>query len=153
MLSWFSPLLEAGSPAPEFSLPDEQGRGVALAELLRRGPVVLVFYPMDETPVCRGQLCEIRDVWGEFESGGVAVLGINPGSAASHAKFRGKHGFPFPLLVDRGQKVARLYHANGLVLRRSVYAVGRDGRILFAERGKPHPSRILAAITAPASPP
>ncbi len=151
MLSWFSALLPVGAPAPDFVLRDDSGQPVSLAERRTKGPVVLVFYPIDETPVCRAQLCEIRDNWGEFQRQGIAVFGVNPGSAASHTKFRRNHNFPFPLLVDEGQNVARLYHANGLVIRRTVYAVGRDGRIAFAERGKPHPSRVLAAITGQSS--
>ncbi len=146
MLSWFSDPLPVGAPAPDFKLRDDAGQTVSLAETRARGPVVLVFYPMDETPVCRAQLCEMRDNWKEFQARGIAVFGVNPGSAASHTKFREKHSFPFPLLVDDGQKVAKLYHANGLVLRRTVYAVGRDGRIVFVERGKPAPARVLKAL-------
>lgn len=147
MLSWFSRLLPVGAEAPDFTLADDSGRPARLSDWTERGPVVLVFYPMDETPVCRTQLCELRDTWNEIQRRGVAVFGVNPGSAASHAKFRRKHNFPFPLLVDRGKKVARLYGANGLVLRRTVYGINPQGRIVFAERGKPAPSSILAALT------
>ena len=149
MLSWFAALLSLGSPAPDFTLPDDSGGRVRLADWLSRGPVVLVFYPMDETPGCTTQLCEIRDHWSEFQKRGVAVFGVNPGSAPSHAKFRQNHQFPFPLLVDEERKVAKLYNAAGvLIIRRTVYGIGKDGRIVFAERGKPEPSRILAALTA-----
>ena len=148
MLSWFAALLSLGSPAPDFTLPDDSGGRVRLADWLSRGPVVLVFYPMDETPGCTTQLCEIRDHWSEFQKRGVAVFGVNPGSATSHAQFRKNRSLPFPLLVDDGKKVAVLYGANGIVPRRTVYAVGQDGRIAFAERGKPVPSKVLAALTA-----
>jgi len=146
MLSWFAALLSLGSPAPEFTLMDDSGRAVRLEEWRKRGPVVLVFYPMDETPGCRTQLCEIRDHWKEFEQQGVAVFGVNPGSASSHTKFRKKHGFPFPLLVDEGKKVAKLYGADGIVPRRTVYGIDREGRIAFAERGKPTPAKVLGAL-------
>lgn len=151
MLSLFAGLLSVGTPAPDFTLRDDGGNSVRLADFRGRTPVVLVFYPMDDTPVCRKQLCEFRDQWDEFKRRGVAVLGVNPGSAASHAKFRRNHSFPFPLLVDEGKKVARLYGASGLIVRRSVYGIGQDGRIVFAERGKPEPSRVLAALTAQSS--
>jgi peroxiredoxin Q/BCP len=148
MLSWFAPLLSLGQPAPDFTLPDDAGRAVQLSEHRGRNAVVLVFYPMDETPGCRAQLCEIRDRWTDFERQGIAVYGVNPGSAASHAKFRAKHWYPFPLLVDKGQRVAQAYGAKGLVPRRTVYGIDLKGRVAFAERGKPAPDRVLAAITA-----
>ena len=149
MLSWFAALLTLGTPAPDFHVLDDAGNRVRLSEWLAKGPVVLVFYPMDETPGCRAQLCEIRDHWSEFQKRGVAVFGVNPGSAASHTKFRKNQGYPFPLLVDEGKKVAVLYGANGIVPRRTVYGIGRDGRIAFAERGKPTPAQVLAVLTGP----
>ena len=150
MLSWLAPLLEVGQEAPDFTLPDDAGGAVRLSEHRGRSAVVLVFYPMDETPGCRAQLCEIRDQWQDFAGRGVAVYGVNPGSAASHARFRAHHQYPFPLLVDSGKKVAARYGAAGLVPRRTVYAIDRNGRIAFAERGKPAPARVVAAITAAA---
>ena len=148
MLSWFAALLSLGSPAPDFTLNDDTGARVKLSEWLAKGPVVLVFYPMDETPGCTKQLCEIRDHWSEFQQKGVAVFGVNPGSAASHAKFRKNQSYPFPLLVDEGKKVAAAYGASGIVPRRTVYGIAQDGRIAFAERGKPVPAKVLAALTA-----
>lgn len=65
-----------------------------------------------------------------------------------HATFRAKHQFPFPLLIDRGQEVARLYHANGLIVKRTVYLLGPDGVIRFARRGMPSPAEVLAAAPA-----
>lgn len=144
MWSWFADLLPPGTDAPDFTLRDDSGRAVHLAAC--GAPVVLIFYPMDETPGCRAQLCELRDHWDQFRGRGVAVFGVNPGSAESHAKFRANHRFPFPLLVDAGKRVARLYGANGLVPRRTVYAVDAARRIVFAARGKPDPARILTAI-------
>jgi thioredoxin-dependent peroxiredoxin len=73
----------------------------------------------------------------------VHVFGVNPQSAASHENFREKYHFPFPLLVDRGQKVASLYHANGLIVKRTVYRIGPDGIIRFARRGMPDPREVL----------
>jgi peroxiredoxin Q/BCP len=74
---------------------------------------------------------------------------VNPRPPQSHAKFRAKFQFPFPLLVDRGQKVAKLYHANSpIVVKRTVYLIGPDGAIRFAQRGMPGPKEVLAAAPA-----
>jgi peroxiredoxin Q/BCP len=144
MLSWlFSDPLPAGAPAPDFSLPDDSGRMVTLSAMRGRS-VVLVFYPGDDTPGCTKQLCEFRDSWNAASSRNVAVFGVNPQNAQSHTKFRDKFSFPFPILVDRGQKVAALYHANGLIVKRTVYLIGPDGAIRFSRRGKPSPQEVLA---------
>ena len=144
MLTWlFSSPLPAGTPAPDFTLPDESGRMVALSALRGRD-VVLVFYPGDDTPGCTRQLCEFRDGWESARARGVEIFGINPWSAEKHAKFRRKFGLPFPLLVDRGQKVGALYHTRGLFVKRTVYRIGPDGVIRFARRGSPAPAEVLA---------
>lgn len=145
MFSWlFSDPLPVGSNAPDFSLPDDSGRDVILSKLHGRN-VVLVFYPGDDTPGCTRQLCAFRDNWSTAAARGVEVFGVNPQGAGKHASFRRKFNFPFPLLVDRGQKVAALYHANGLIVKRTVYLIGPDGKIRFARRGMPAPSEVLAA--------
>ena len=145
MLSWlFSDPLAVGGDAPDFSLPDDGGRTVTLSALRGRY-VVLVFYPGDDTPGCTQQLCQFRDGWTQAIAGDVEVFGINPQNARKHADFRRKFQFPFPLLVDRGQKVAEAYHAKGLIVKRTVYLIGRDGKILFARRGMPSPGEVLAA--------
>jgi len=144
MFSWLiSDPLAVGSEAPDFSLPDDQGNVVSL-HALRGRSVVLVWYPGDDTSVCRKQLCELRDEWGELGKRGIAVYGVNPQSAESHAKFRAKFSFPFPLLVDGGQKVGQLYHTHGIVAKRTVYVIGPDGRIRYAKRGKPGVEELLA---------
>ena len=74
---------------------------------------------------------------------GVEVLGVNPGTAKSHESFRAKYHFPFPLLVDQGQKVTALYHANGLFVKRTVYRIDPEGIIRFAQRGMPPPREVL----------
>ena len=143
MFAWlFSDPLPAGTLAPDFSLPDDSG-GVVKLSGLRGSTVVLVFYPGDDTPGCTKQLCQFRDHWSEARARGVEVFGVNPGSARSHGKFREKFRFPFPLLVDQGQKVAALYHANGLIVKRTVYRIGPDGVIRFARRGMPDPEEVL----------
>ena len=85
----------------------------------------------------------MRDNWGEAVARGVEVFGVNPGSGRSHEAFRRKNHFPFPLLVDAGQKVAALYHANGLFVKRTVYRIDGEGVIRFAKRGMPAPREVL----------
>jgi peroxiredoxin Q/BCP len=144
MFSWlFSSPLNPGTSAPDFTLPDDSGGSVTLSA--RRGKrVVLVFYPGDDTPGCTRQLCQFRDQWGQAAALGVEVFGVNPQNARKHSNFRRKFQFPFPLLVDQGQKVAKAYHANGPMVKRTVYLIGRDGKILFARRGMPAPGEVLA---------
>jgi len=145
MFAWlFSTPLSAGTLAPDFTLPDDSGRRVTLSSL-RGKNVVLVFYPGDDTPGCTRQLCQFRDDWADARQRSVEVFGVNPQSAQKHRKFRGKLNFPFPLLVDQGQQVAALYKANGPIVKRTVYLIGPDGKILFARRGMPNPTEVLAA--------
>lgn len=137
--------LPVGSPAPEFRALDQDGGEVTLASL-KGHPFVLVFYPGDDTPTCTAQLCELRDHWAVLKQRGIKVFGVNGRSASSHRRFRGKFSFPFPLIVDRGGKVAARFNAGGWIVRRTVYAVDANGTIRFAERGKPSPDRILASL-------
>lgn len=145
MLDWlFSKPLPPGEPAPDFSLPDQDGNTVSLASL-RGHNVVLVFYPGDDTTVCRRQLCEFRDRWTRAAEKNTLVFGVNPQNAKSHDRFRAKSNLPFPLLVDAGQKVGELYRTRGLIVKRTVYLIGPDGVIRYASRGTPAPDEVLAA--------
>jgi peroxiredoxin Q/BCP len=144
MFSWlWSDPLPAGCAAPDFSLPDESGRPVGLAGLRGRN-VVLVFYPGDDTPGCTTQLCQFRDEWKEAQARGVEIFGVNPQNARKHGEFRRKYGFPFPILVDRGQKVGAMYRTKGLIVKRTVYLIGPDGVIRFSRRGMPPPHEVLS---------
>jgi peroxiredoxin Q/BCP len=144
MLSWlFSDPLPVGEVAPDFALPDQDGNTVSLTGLSGKN-VVLVFYPADETFVCTKQLCEFRDSWASAQQKDAVVLGVNPAGAQRHADFRSHHQLPFPLLVDSGQQVASSYHANGLIVKRTVYLIGKSGKIRYARRGKPDPQEVLA---------
>jgi len=145
MLSWlFSDPLPVGQDAPEFMLRDQDGKPVALAAL-RGKNVVLVFYPADETTLCTKQLCEFRDNWALAQSKDTIVLGINPAGEAKHARFRANHSFPFPLLADPGQRVGARYRTKGLIVKRTVYLIGKSGKIRYSKRGKPAPAEVLAA--------
>ena len=145
MLSWlFSDPLPAGAPAPDFTALDDSGRPVTLSALRGRN-VVLVFYPGDDTPGCTKQLCQFRDDWSQAAARHIEVFGINPQNAQKHRRFRDKYHFPFPLLIDPGQKIGALYHTNGLIVKRTVYLIGPDGTIRFSRRGMPAPKEVLAA--------
>jgi peroxiredoxin Q/BCP len=144
MFDWlFSEPLPVATQAPEFSVADDSGATVTLSEL-RGKNVVLVFYPGDDTPTCTKQLCEFRDRWEQAKTRNVVVYGVNPRGVVSHKNFRQKYKLPFPLLIDKGQKVGKLYNASGLIVKRTVYLIGPDGVIRYAQRGKPSPEEVLA---------
>jgi peroxiredoxin Q/BCP len=136
MFGWLESTLAVGTDAPPFLLPDENGQIFAL-NLNRNKMVVLIFYPADDTMVCTQQLCAMQDNLARLKDHNILPVGINPGAAESHRKFKAKHGYEFPLLVDAGKRVAKLYKCAGPVVRRTVYLVGRDGKIKFAQRGNP----------------
>ena len=143
MIGLFSQPLAVGTPAPDFTLPDQDGNVVTLAGLRGRN-VVLVFYPADDTTICTAQLCEFRDRWPLVQQKNAVVFGVNPGK--KHAQFRDKYQLPFPLLYDKRQKMGAAYRAKGLVVpRRTVYLIGTDGTIRYARRGKPELEEVLAA--------
>ena len=142
-----SDMLKTGEAAPDFTLKDANGKTVTLSGFRGKKNVVLVFYPMDNTPGCTKQLCTIRDDWSMFEKADAQVFGVNPGDAKSHQKFSGKFDFPFPLLIDEDKKVTVDYGAKGLMMtKRTVYGIDKDGKIAFAERGMPSSETILKAF-------
>jgi peroxiredoxin Q/BCP len=140
-----------GSKAPAFSLQDQEGKTITLDSALSTGPVVLIFYPGDQTPGCTIQLCAIRDDWNDFEKVGIHVFGINPSDTSSHAAFAKKHDLPFPLLVDKDRRVAHAYGAEQNILitkivRRTVVGIDTDGRIILYRQGLPRTNEILKAM-------
>jgi peroxiredoxin Q/BCP len=128
--------LPVGSEAPLFEAVDDAGAVVSLAAHRGR-PVVLLFYPGDDTPTCTRQLCALRDSYEPLVNAGAAVFGVNPRSAKSHRAFRQKYGFQFPLIVDEGRRIAHAYRCGRLIVTRTVYAISTEGRIVFAGRGQP----------------
>jgi thioredoxin-dependent peroxiredoxin len=82
-----------------------------------------------------------------LEARGVEIFGVNPAGQGKHAQFRARFRLPFPLLVDSGRRIATQYRANGLIIRRTVYLIGPDGTIRFAQRGMPSPAEVLAAVS------
>jgi peroxiredoxin Q/BCP len=149
MLDWlFSAPLAVGTTAPLFQLFNDRGEVVQLGDYRGKKNVILIFYPADDTRICTQQACEMRDNWAAVTSRDAIVFGVNPGGSDSHRRFREKHQLPFDLLIDEGKRVAAKYNAGGLIVNRTVYVIGKDGRILFAKRGKPSPNEVLAAIDA-----
>src|SRR6185295_19615928 len=102
--------LEEGTKAPSFTLEADDGSKVKLADL-KGSPVVLYFYPKDDTPGCTKEACSFRDRSAELKKRGAVVLGVSPDDVASHVKFRDKFHLNFPLLADVGHKVAETYGA------------------------------------------
>ena len=121
---------DVGDQAPDFALPSTAGE-IRLSTLLARGPVLLVFYPGDDTPVCTKQLCNYRDNLEVFGQLGVQVVAINHQSVDSHRAFAEKHKLPFPVVADSGGAVCREYGALNFLgmAKRALVLVGRDGRI------------------------
>lgn len=149
--------LSSGIPAPEFALPDETGVIRSLSEF-RGHPVILYFYPEDDTPGCTKEACNFRDDYGQYTDAGVTILGVSPDSPKSHAKFKAKFGLPFPLLADAGHKICDLYAAWGLKtfmgreftgVLRTTYLIDEQGKIAHVfENVKPaeHSREILAGL-------
>jgi peroxiredoxin Q/BCP len=151
------PLVEEGKPAPDFTLRSDAGEDVSLSSL-KGSPVVLYFYPRDDTPGCTAQACGIRDAWGEFERRGAVVLGVSPDDEASHGKFREKYELPFTLLADPDHEVAQEYGVwvektsygkTSMGIERSTFVIDADGTVAkVMRRVKPdtHADEVLAAL-------
>jgi peroxiredoxin len=131
-------MIEAGQPAPGFTLPDQDGNEVSLSDFRGR-TVVLVFYPLDFSPVCTDQLSVYQQELGDFESKGAQLLGISVDSAYSHKAFQAKLGLTMPLLADFHPKgeVARAYgvwNEKRGTARRALVMVGPEGDVAWAYR-------------------
>jgi peroxiredoxin Q/BCP len=129
---------EVGEAAPDFELDSTEGR-IRLSDRLSRGPVLLVFYPGDDTPVCTRQLCDYRDNLEVFSSVGVQVLALNAQSLGSHGAFAKKHELPFPLLSDPNRVACRAYGASGLMgmTKRALFLIDRDGTVRYRHTDLP----------------
>jgi peroxiredoxin Q/BCP len=150
-------MVTEGSAAPDFSLMSDSGDEIRLSQL-RGQPVVLFFYPKDDTPGCTAQACGIRDVWGEFERKGAVVLGVSPDSPKKHVKFREKYHLPFTLLSDETHDVAEqygtwveksMYGKKYMGMERSTFVIDADGNVAkIMRKVKPseHADDVLAAL-------
>ena len=119
-------MLKPGERAPEFALPDQDGRERSLTSLLGDGPLILYFYPADFTPGCTAEACTLRDLHTEIQRAGLRVVGVSPQASESHRRFREKYTLPFTLLSDLDKTVIKMYDVNGplgIGVRRATYLV------------------------------
>jgi len=149
--------IQSGIPAPEFSLPDENGTIRRLSDFRGR-VVVLYFYPKDDTPGCTTEACNFRDDYSTYVEADVVILGVSPDQPKSHTRFKEKYSLPFPLLADDGHTVCEQYGVWGpkkLMGRayegvlRTTFLIDRNGKIArIFEKVKPseHSAEVLAAI-------
>jgi peroxiredoxin Q/BCP len=150
-------VVDEGKLAPDFELQSDTGEMVRLSDL-RGKPVVLYFYPKDDTPGCTKQAVGIRDAWDDFRERGAAVFGVSPDGEASHAKFKQKYHLPFTLLADPDHRVAEEYGFWGersfagkkyMGIERSTVVIASDGTVARVfRRVKPveHAEQVLAAL-------
>ena len=151
--------LEAGDAAPGFTLPDQDENPVSLADYAG-SPVVVYFYPADDTPGCTKEACQFNDSLRAFQRARVAVVGISPDGATKHTRFREKYGLRFPLLSDPDHTAMSAYGAWGektlygkktVGTIRSTFLVGADGKVeraWYNVRADGHPAKVLEAVGA-----
>ncbi|MGZ4352505.1 MAG: thioredoxin-dependent thiol peroxidase [Gaiellaceae bacterium] len=149
-------MVEEGKPAPDFELATDAGETVKLSDF-RGKPVVLYFYPKDDTPGCTAQACAIRDAWSDFADRAV-VLGVSPDDESSHVRFKEKYELPFTLLADTGHEVAEaydvwkersMYGKTFMGIERSTFVIDREGNVAREFRKvKPdeHAGLVLEAL-------
>jgi peroxiredoxin Q/BCP len=147
-------VIEEGTPAPDFELQSDTGETIRLSDL-RGKPVVLYFYPKDDTPGCTAEACEFRDAYDAYRERGAEILGVSPDTVASHQKFKSKYGLPFTLLADPEHKTAEDYGVWGerkfagkkyLGINRSTFVIDNEGKVARAMLGiKPagHAAAVL----------
>jgi peroxiredoxin Q/BCP len=149
--------LEPGTKAPDFTLATDDGTKLKLSEL-RGSPVVLYFYPKDDTPGCTKEACAFRDASKDLTKLGARVLGVSPDDVKSHGKFRDKFKLNFPLLADLDHKIAEKYGAwreknmygkKSMGIARSTYLIDKEGkiaRVWKAVKVDGHDAAVLAAL-------
>jgi peroxiredoxin Q/BCP len=128
-------VITEGEPAPDFTLTSDAGEEVSLSDF-RGAPVVLYFYPKDDTPGCTAQASGIRDAYGDFERAGAVVLGVSPDTVQRHVKFKDKYGLPFTLLADPEHEVAERYGVWGekRYMGRTYWGVDRSTFLIAPDR-------------------
>jgi peroxiredoxin Q/BCP len=152
-------VVREGKPAPDFTLASDTGEQLSLSDFRGR-PVVLYFYPKDDTPGCTTQARGIRDAYREFEQAGAVVLGISPDSVKRHVKFKEKYGLPFTLLADTEHEVAERYGVWGekrfmgktfLGVSRSTFVIAPNGtvaKVMHNVKPATHADDVLAALAS-----
>jgi thioredoxin-dependent peroxiredoxin len=152
-------MLKPGVEAPDFSLPDQDGRTRRLVDLIEGNPLILYFYPADFTPGCTREACDLRDLHARILASGLRVVGISPQSPESHRRFRAEHALPFVLLSDEGKVAIKAYGVDGplgIGVRRATFLIDAGRRITDAVLadlmiGK-HQAFVERAIAARAGP-
>ena len=149
--------LAAGDKAPSFTLPDQDGKDVSLADFAGN-PVVVYFYPKDDTPGCTKEACQFNDNLRAFSKAKVPVVGISADSAEKHQAFRSKYGLKFSLLTDKDHSVGEAYGAWGektlygkksIGVIRSTFLIGPDGKVLrpwYHVKADGHADKVLAEL-------
>ena len=150
-------MLQVGSKAPDFSLPDQNNQTINLADFSGRH-LILYFYPKDNTPGCTKEACGFRDSWDQFNKAGISVVGVSKDSHKSHAKFADKYNLPFTLLSDEDAKVCSAYEAYApkkfmgrefMGVLRVTYVIDPQGKIALAfpkVTPSDHATKILEAV-------
>ena len=149
--------IKEGTPAQQFSLPDETGTVRSLSDFAGQ-TIVLYFYPKDDTPGCTTQACNFRDDYSAYEQAGVTILGVSPDSPKSHTKFKEKFNLPFSLLADEQHELCEQFGVWGpkkfmgreyMGVSRTTFVIGPDGIVKKVfENVKPaeHSAEVLAAV-------
>ena len=146
--------LKAGQAAPDFELPDQQGKTVRLSQYRGKRAVVVYFYPKDDTSGCTAEACGFRDEFSEFQNADAEIIGISDDSTESHAKFATRYSLPFTLLSDKGGKVRKLYGVKktlGIIPGRVTFVIDREGivRHVFSSQTafRKHVTEALAGLS------
>ena len=146
-------MLEVGSRAPEFVLPNDEGGETSLSDLLQDGPLILYFYPADFTPGCTKEACSIRDIHNDIQSVGLQVAGISPQDEDSHRRFREQHDLPFTLLSDPEKVAIKMYDVDGpfgVGVRRATFLINPDrviqDAVMADVRIGRHPAILAKAV-------
>lgn len=141
-------VLSVGTKAPDFSNVEATGNAkVSLSDYSGKY-LIMVFYPKDQTPGCTQQLCALRDDQAMFKDLNTEIIGVNPDGLESHERFAAAQSYKFPILVDEGKAISKAYGAlkpeGGI--QRTVYIVGPDGTVVFAEQGMPTDETLANVI-------
>lgn len=144
-------MVKVGDAAPVFEADSTKGR-VRLQDHLGKRPVVLIFYPIDDTPTCTKQLCAVTESIKDYEEADTLVLGVNAADVDKHGRFAGKFGYGFPLVADTGERIRKAYGIGKILgfiaQQRTVVVINKEGRIAAVIKGNPPTEQILSVLRA-----
>jgi len=150
-------MILANTKAPDFELINNEGEKIKLSDFIGK-PVLLYFYPKDNTPGCTTEACNFRDDYEEYRKQGIEIVGVSPDSMKSHEKFISKHRLPFSLLADTDHKICEMYGVWGkkkmfgkeyFGVLRTTFLIGKDGNVVKVFKGvkpKYHSKEVIAAF-------